>query len=68
MRDFPKAQRDFQRALEKDRRGRVQTTGSNIEVSLTDERVKEAWDHLARWYFHAWGKQAYFTREVLDLE
>ena len=33
-----------------DRHRRVQAAGANIEGLLEAGRVKEAWDHLARWY------------------
>ena len=42
-REVHKARRDFQRALQGDRRRRVQLAGSNIEGLLEAVRVKEAW-------------------------
>ena len=46
-REVQKAQRDFQRALQGDRRRRVQSAGSKIEGLLEAGRVKEAWVDLA---------------------
>ena len=46
----------------------MQVAGSNIEGLLEAFRVKELWDHLARWYRQAQGKQAHPTREGLDQE
>ena len=43
------ARHDFQRALQQDRRRRVQAEGSTIEGLMAAGRVKEAWDHLVRW-------------------
>ena len=47
-REVCKARCDFQRALQKDRRRRVQASGLNIKGLLESGRVKEAWDHLER--------------------
>ena len=59
-------QRVFQRVLQEDRQRRVQAAGSKIEGLMADERVKEAWDHLARCYHHTREKQEHPTREGLD--
>ena len=67
-REVQKARRDFQRALQGDRRQRVQSAGSKIEGLLEAGRVKEAWDHIARWYCHVREKQAHPTRKSLDQE
>ena len=52
-REVHKVRRNFQRALQEERRRRVQAVGSNIEGLLEADRVKVAWDHLTRWYCHA---------------
>ena len=65
-REVRKARCDFQRTLQEDRQLRVQAAGLNIEGLLEAGRVKEAWDHLARRYLHAQGKQTHPNREGLD--
>ena len=67
-REVCKAQRNFQRVLQEDRRQRVRAAGLNIEGLMVAGRVKEAWDQLERWYCHAWGKQTHHIREDLDQE
>ena len=42
--------------------------GSNIEGFLEAGRVKEAWEHIARWYRQEQGKQYHHTREGLKQE
>ena len=65
-REVHKVRRNFQRALQEERRQRVQAVGSNIEGLLEADRVKVAWDHLTRWYCQDRGKKSHPTREVMD--
>ena len=67
-REFCKARRDFQRALQEDRLRRVQAVGSNIECFMEAGRFKEAWYHFAGWCHQSQGKQDLPTREDLDQE
>ena len=66
MREVRKVRRDYQCALQEDRRKRVKAAGSNIEGLLAAGRFKEAWDHLTRWYQHAQGGYTHPTRYGLD--
>ena len=58
-----KARREFQRALQEDRRKMVQSAGTKIEGLLEAGRVKEAWDHLTWWYCQVREQQSHPTRE-----
>ena len=40
--------RDFQHAMQEDRRQRLQAEGANIKDLLESGRVKESWYHFAR--------------------
>ena len=68
MREVCKVRRKFKRVLKEDIQRREKATGSNIEGLMAAVRVKEAWDHLVRWYCHARGKQVQLTREGLERE
>ena len=48
-REVHKAQHDFQRKLQEDRRRRVQAAGYTIEGLMAAGRIKETWDQLTRW-------------------
>ena len=65
-RKVQKERRDFQRALQADRRRRLQAAGTNIEELLVAGRFKEAWNHLTQWYRQWRCKEARPTREGLD--
>ena len=65
-REVSKARRDFQRGIQEDIRQRVKAAGLTIEGLMAAGRVKEAWDHLARWDRHAMGRQVHPTREGMD--
>ena len=61
-----KARRDFQRSLQEGRHKRVKSADANTKGLLGAGRVKEAWDHLVRWYCQVRGRQAHPTKEGMD--
>ena len=67
-REVCEAWHNFQHALHEVRQQRVQGAGTSIEDLMEAGRVKEEWDHLARWYRKVGVKHAHPTREGLEQE